>query len=65
MQGICFAGTLFDRLETGTNLFDRLETVLIVASKKVQFFEATPIGLIDEPKESLYRRGTDRDLSSA
>ena len=31
----------------------------------MQLCEATPIGLVDESKESLYGRETDRDLSSA
>ena len=30
--------------------------------KSVEFCEATPIGLADESKESLYGRKTDRDL---
>ena len=32
---------------------------------QVEFCEATPIGLVDEPKVSLYGRETDRDLRSA
>ena len=31
----------------------------------VEFCEATPIGLVDEPKVSLYGRETDQDLRSA
>ena len=31
----------------------------------VEFCEATPIGLVDEPKISLYGRETDQDLRSA
>ena len=31
----------------------------------VELCEATPIGLVDEPKVSLYGRETDRDLRSA
>ena len=36
-----------------------------IAHESVEFCEATPIGLADEPKESLYGRETDRDLRSA
>ena len=32
---------------------------------RVEFCEATPISLVDESKESLYGRETDRDLCSA
>ena len=32
------------------------------AQGSVEFCEATPIGLADESKESLYGRETDRDL---
>ena len=35
------------------------------ADGSVEFCEATPIGLVDEPKVSLYGRETDRDLRSA
>ena len=38
---------------------------LIIADGSVEFCEATLIGLIDEPKVSLYGRETDRDLRSA
>ena len=31
----------------------------------IEFCEATPFGLVDESKESLYGRETDRDLRSA
>ena len=30
-----------------------------------QFYETTPIDLVDEPKEPLYGRETDRDLRNA
>ena len=38
-----------------------------MADGSVEFCEAeaTPIGLVDEPKVSLYGRETDRDLGSA
>ena len=39
---------------------------LIIADGSVEFCEATPIGLVDEPKvSSLYGRETDQDLRSA
>ena len=38
---------------------------LIIADGSVEFCEATPIGLVDEPKVSLYGRETDQDLRSA
>ena len=37
---------------------------LVIADGSVEFCEATPIGLVDEPKVSLYGRETDRDLRS-
>ena len=38
---------------------------LLAADGSVKFCEATHIGLVDEPKKSLYGRETDRDLRSA
>ena len=38
---------------------------VVIARGSVEFCEATPIGLADESKESLYGRETDRDLRSA
>ena len=38
---------------------------LVIADGSVEFCETTPIGLVDEPKISLYGRETDRDLRSA
>ena len=39
---------------------------VVIAHGSVQFCEATPIGLIvDESKESLYERETDRDLRAS
>ena len=38
---------------------------LVIAHRSVEFCEATPFDLVDEPKESLYGRETDRDLRSA
>ena len=38
---------------------------LAIANGSVEFCEATPIGLVDEPKVSLYGCETDRDLRSA
>ena len=38
---------------------------VVIAHGSVECCEATPIGLADESKESLYRRETDRDLRSA
>ena len=38
---------------------------LIIADGSVEFCEATPIGLVDELKVSLYGRETDQDLRSA
>ena len=35
---------------------------VVIAHESVEFCEATPIDLANEPKESLYRRETDRDL---
>ena len=37
----------------------------IIAGGSVEFCEATPIDLVDEPKVSLYGRETDQDLRSA
>ena len=34
-------------------------SALIIADGSVEFCEATPIGLVDEPKVSLYGRETD------
>ena len=39
--------------------------LLIAHSRSVEFCEATPFDLVDEPKEPLYGRETDRDLRSA
>ena len=36
----------------------------VIANVSVEFCEATPIGLVDESKVSLYGRETDRDLRS-
>ena len=38
---------------------------LVIVHGSVELREATPIGLADESKESLYGRETDRDLRSA
>ena len=38
---------------------------VVIAHGSVEFCEATPIGLADESKESLYERGTDQDLRNA
>ena len=38
---------------------------LVIAHGSVEFCGATPIGLVDEPKKSLYGRETDRDLRGA
>ena len=35
---------------------------LSIADGSVEFCEATPIGLVDEPKVSLNERETDQDL---
>ena len=35
---------------------------LFIAQESVEYCEATPIGLADESKESLYGREADRDL---
>ena len=37
----------------------------IIADGSVEFREATPSRLVDEPKVSLYGRETDQDLRSA
>ena len=37
----------------------------LLSQTGVEFCEATPIGLVDEPKVSVYGRETDRDLRSA
>ena len=39
--------------------------VVIAHGSSVEFCEATPTGLADESKESLYGRDTDRDLRHA
>ena len=44
---------------------DCIQSDIIIADGSVKFREATPIGLVDEPKVSLYGRETDRDLRSA
>ena len=36
-----------------------------IAHGRVEFCEATPVGLTDESKESLYGRETNRDLRNA
>ena len=38
---------------------------IVIAHRSVEFCEATPFNLVDESKESLYGRETDRDLRSA
>ena len=38
---------------------------VVIAHGSVEFCEATPIGLADESKESLYGRETNRDLRNA
>ena len=38
---------------------------VVIAHESVEFCEATPIGLADESKESLYGRETDRGLRNA
>ena len=38
---------------------------VVIAHGSVEFCEATPSGLADESKKSLYARETDRDLCSA
>ena len=38
---------------------------VVIAHGSVEFCEATPVGLADESKESLYGRETDRDLRNA
>ena len=38
---------------------------VVIAHGSVEFCEATPIGLADESRESLYGREMDRDLRSA
>ena len=38
---------------------------VVIAHGSVEFCEATPIGLDDESKGSLYGRDTDRDLRNA
>ena len=38
---------------------------LVIADGSVELCEATTIGLVDEPKISLYERETDRDVRSA
>ena len=38
---------------------------VVIAHGSVEFCEATPIGLADESKESLYGCETDRDLRNA
>ena len=38
---------------------------VVIVHGSVKFCEATPIGLADKSKESLYGRETDRDLRNA
>ena len=38
---------------------------VLIAHGSVDFCELMPIGLVDESKESMYERETDRDLCSA
>ena len=38
---------------------------VFIVHGRVEFCEATPMGLADESKESLYRRQTGRDLRTA
>ena len=38
---------------------------VVIAHESVELCEATPIGLTDKSKESLYGRETDRNLRSA
>ena len=38
---------------------------VFIINGRVEFCEATPMGLADESKESLYGRETGRDLRSA
>ena len=37
---------------------------LVITDGSVEFCEATPIGLVDEPKKFLYGRDTDLDLGT-
>ena len=37
----------------------------VVIASSAEFYEATPVGLVDESKESLYGHQTGRDLRSA
>ena len=49
-----------------TSRIDNLTRLIhIIADGSVEFCEATPIGLVDEPKVSLYGHETDQDLRSA
>ena len=43
----------------------RLVKKVVIAHERVEFCEATPFDLVDESKQSLYGRETDRDLLSA
>ena len=56
-------------IPTGTDCFDTVYRIyppkLVTADESVEFCEATPIGLVDEPKISLYGRETDQDRRSA
>ena len=38
---------------------------VVIAHESVEFCEVTPVGLVDESKDSLYGRETVRDLHSA
>ena len=68
--GACPIIFLARRIQPFLSLVDREETSpgeersnetgnLIIADGSVEFCEATPIGLVDEPKVSLYGRETD------
>ena len=44
---------------------DKQEWKFVMAHRRVECCEATPIDLVDVSKESLHGRETDRDLRSA
>ena len=55
----------FYNTSPGEERGNEMGKVVIAHGSSVEFWEATPIGLADESKESLYGRETDRDLRSA
>ena len=54
----------YSRLDMSGEERDNEAGKVVIANGSVGLCEATPTGLADESKESLYGRETDRDLRS-